>query len=91
MAYYGVLAYMVTWACKTKLSSDVTLFLAAMCVTLSAGLVSRFTGRQAMGNTVAGLYVLSPGAYLVNELIDALSLNFWGPLFSMLLLLAQER
>jgi hypothetical protein len=41
--------------------------LAAMCVTFSAGLVSRFTGRQALGNTVSGLYVLLPGAYLVDQ------------------------
>ena len=38
-----------------------------MAVTFSAGIISRFTGRQALGNTVAGLYVLLPGAYLVTQ------------------------
>jgi hypothetical protein len=42
-------------------------FLAALVVTFSSGIVSRFTGRQALGSTVAGLYVLLPGAYLVTE------------------------
>ena len=39
--------------------------MAALCITFCAGIVSRFTGRQALGNTVAGLYVLVPGVYML--------------------------
>ena len=68
MGFHGVLAYSVSWAIdKASFNINLNNFIAAMTVTFSAGLVSRFTGRQALGNTVAGLYVLLPGAYLVNE------------------------
>lgn len=68
MAAHGILGYVVSWqfnqaAANTQMNN----FLAAMAVTFSAGIVSRFTGRQALGNTVAGLYVLLPGAYLVTQ------------------------
>lgn len=80
MAFHGVLAYIVTWACSQgSVPDNVALFLAALCVTFSSGLVSRFTGRQAMGNTVAGLYVIVPGAFLVESLFLDLSFNFMGP------------
>lgn len=82
MAYHGCLAYSISWACaSTDMNSDFSLFLAAMSVTLSAGLISRFTGRQAMGNTVAGLYVLLPGAYLVNSFFESMNLEFLGTVF----------
>jgi hypothetical protein len=42
-------------------------FLAAMCVIFSAGIISRFTARQALGNPVSGLYVLLPRAYFVDQ------------------------
>ena len=68
MGVHGVLAYTVAWAVdRASYSSNFTNFVAAMTVTFSAGLISRFNGRQALGNTVSGLYVLLPGAYLVNE------------------------
>jgi len=68
MAFHGVLGYTVSWAiAQGSLSSNFNNFMAALIVTFSAGIVSRFTGRQALGNTVSGLYVLLPGAYLVNE------------------------
>lgn len=74
MTYHACLAYAVSWGIdRTALSSDVNNFIAATAVTLSAGMVSRFTGRQALGNTVAGLYVLLPGAYLVNEIFSTQS------------------
>lgn len=79
MAFHGCLAYVVGWALqKTSVNSDLALFVAAMSVTLSSGLVSRWTGRQAIGNTVAGLYVLVPGAYMVSQLFTSGSLNFLG-------------
>ena len=42
-----------------------------MTVTFSAGLMSRLTDRQALGNTIAGLYGLVPGAYLVKKFVDS--------------------
>jgi uncharacterized membrane protein YjjP (DUF1212 family) len=80
MTFHGILAYVITWACnKGDINPQVALFLAAFGVTFSSGLVSRFTGRQAMGNTIAGLYVLVPGAYLVNALFSRISFDFVGP------------
>jgi len=71
MAAHGVLGYVVSWQFyKAAPSSNMNNFLAAMCVTFCAGLLSRFTGRQALGNTVAGLYVLLPGAYLVTKVYE---------------------
>jgi uncharacterized membrane protein YjjP (DUF1212 family) len=68
MTFHGIFGYTVSWAInQAAFSGNFTNFLAAMCVTFSAGLVSRFTGRQALGNTVSGLYVLLPGAYLVDQ------------------------
>ena len=63
MAAHGVLGYVVSWqfyaaAATTQMNN----FIAAAAVTFSAGILSRFTGRAALGNTVAGLYVLLPGA-----------------------------
>ena len=66
MAAHGVLGYLVSWQFAAHDANNMNNFLAAMVVTLSAGIVSRFTGRQALGFTVAGLYVLLPGAYLVS-------------------------
>ena len=68
MAAHGVLGYLVSWQfSKGSTNLQMNNFLAAMAVTFSAGIISRFTGRQALGNTVAGLYVLLPGAYLVTQ------------------------
>ena len=44
-------------------------------MTASAGIVSRFSGRQALGDTVTGLYVLLPGAYLAKGLFKAAEKN----------------
>ena len=54
MALHGMLAFCLTWA-------GAPLFASAMAVTFSAGIISRFTGREALGNTLAGLYALVPG------------------------------
>lgn len=80
MTFHGVLAYAIIWACsRGTIPESVSLFLAALSVTFSSGLVSRFTGRQALGSTVAGLYVLVPGAFLVESLFTELTFNFMGP------------
>jgi uncharacterized membrane protein YjjB (DUF3815 family) len=68
MAAHGILGYIVSWQFyKAAPTGNMNNFLAALVVTFSSGIVSRFTGRQALGSTVAGLYVLLPGAYLVTE------------------------
>jgi uncharacterized membrane protein YjjB (DUF3815 family) len=68
MMFHGVLGYLVSWQFfKAGNNTNFNNFIAAMAVTFSAGVFSRFTGRQALGNTVAGLYVLLPGAYLVTS------------------------
>lgn len=54
MAWHGILAFGLTWA-------GAPLFASAMAVTFSAGIFSRFTGREALGNTLSGLYALVPG------------------------------
>lgn len=71
MAAHGCIGYVVSWQFyKSAPASNLNNFLAAMSVTFCAGLISRFTGRQALGNTVAGLYVLLPGAYLVTTVYE---------------------
>ena len=84
MAGHGILGYIVSWQFykASATNNNLNNFLAAMAVTFSAGLISRFTGRQALGNTVAGLYVLLPGAYLVTT---AYSANLEGFLTSIIL------
>lgn len=68
MMAHGVLGYLVSWQFQTAgINTNFNNFLAAMVVTFSAGVLSRFTGRQALGNTVAGIYVLLPGAYLITS------------------------
>lgn len=69
MAFHGVLAFCLNWA-------GVPMFMAAMAVTFSAGIISRFTGREALGNTLAGLYALVPGTYMVRALLSPSRVNF---------------
>jgi uncharacterized membrane protein YjjP (DUF1212 family) len=72
MGFHGVLGYLADWAASRVFESDyVSNFIASMSVTMSAGIISRFTGRQGVGNTVAGIYVLLPGAYLVDALFSS--------------------
>ena len=70
MAAHGILGYIVSWQFYKGPLSQLNNFVAAATVTFSAGILSRFTGRQALGNTVAGIYVLLPGAYLVDEVFQ---------------------
>ena len=78
MAAHGVLGYVVSWQfskTSTGVNTNVCNFLAAMAVTFSAGLLSRFTGRQALGNTVAGIYVLLPGVSAASLLVFCASVG----------------
>jgi uncharacterized membrane protein YjjB (DUF3815 family) len=53
---------------KLNVDNNLNNFVSALAATFSAGIFSRFTGRQAVGNAVGGLYVVLPGAYLVSSL-----------------------
>lgn len=76
MMLHGCLAYGVNYGLsRTSAGTNVNNFVSACAITTSAGITSRFTGRQAVGNTVAGLYVLLPGAYLVNSIFYATALD----------------
>lgn len=73
MAFHGSLAFAINYGLeKGGVNRNVNLFCAAAVVTFSAGALSRFTGRQAVGNTVAGIYVLVPGAFLAKSLLYGL-------------------
>ena len=69
MAFHTILAFTLNWA-------GMPTFFAAMCVTFSAGLLSRFTGKGALGNTLAGLYALVPGTYMVQALLNTSRVGF---------------
>ena len=76
MTLHGVLSYVIYWAVSTASGNGaLATFIGAMSVTASAGIVSRFSGRQALGDTVTGLYVLLPGAYLAKGLFKAAEKN----------------
>jgi uncharacterized membrane protein YjjP (DUF1212 family) len=69
MCFHGCFAYAVNYALgKSGASAQLNNFVSAAAVSISSGIISRFTGRQSVANTIAGLYVLLPGAYLVTSL-----------------------
>eukprot|EP00979_Chaetoceros_neogracilis_P003254 scaffold576_cov146-Chaetoceros_neogracile.AAC.6 len=72
MTMHGILSYVVYWVVSTQTdNSGLATFAASMSVTASAGFLSRFTGRQALGDTITGLYVLLPGSYLAEGLFTS--------------------
>ena len=73
MTFHGTLAYTIYWAVAEYVGNSAAAnFIAAMATTSSAGITSYFTGRQALGDSITGLYaLLLPGAYLVNRFFDA--------------------
>lgn len=76
MTMHGILSYVMYWAVNTTTSnSGMATFVAAMSVTASAVFLSRFTGRQALGDTIIGLYVLLPGSYLAEGLFTSAGNN----------------
>jgi uncharacterized membrane protein YjjB (DUF3815 family) len=69
MTFHGCLAFAVNFGMgKLNVDNNLNNFVSALAVTFSAGIFSRFSGRQAVGNAVGGLYVVLPGAYLVSSL-----------------------
>jgi uncharacterized membrane protein YjjB (DUF3815 family) len=69
MTWHGVFAFGLNWA-------GVPNFWAALCVTFSAGIISRSAGRGSLGNTLGGLYALVPGAYMVRILLSPNRVGF---------------
>ena len=68
-SFHGVIGYVVSWALsQAAVHPYLNNFTAALIVILSAGIASLCTCHQALGNTVVGLYVLLPGAYLIDQM-----------------------
>lgn len=77
MAAHGMLGYLLSQQFVTSsTTSNASIFVASTIVTFSSGVISRFTGRQALGNTIAGIYVLLPGAYMVSTVYGNTVGNF---------------
>ena len=70
MGFHGTLGFTVSWAISRASFNPGNLhnFAASVAVTFSAGMIARWTGRQALGNIVAGIFGLVPGAYLVRKM-----------------------
>lgn len=79
MGFHGTLAVAVSyWMDYATDNDDFSNFIAAITLMFSAGIVSRFTGRTAVGNSVAGLFALVPGVYLVRHAFSSSHENFFG-------------
>ena len=71
MSIHGCLAFSISYGLSlTGATNNMNLFIAASAVSFSAGIYSRFNGRQSVGNTVTGIYVLVPGAYLARRFFE---------------------
>jgi uncharacterized membrane protein YjjP (DUF1212 family) len=73
MTLHGCLVYGVNFFLDrhAKIDSQMNIFISAAAVSFSSGLVSRFSRHQsAVSSTVAGLYVLMPGTYLVTAIYN---------------------
>ena len=69
MGFHGTLGFAVSWAAShANIAGNLHNFVASAAVTFSAGIMARWTGRQAVGNIVAGIFGLVPGAYLVRKM-----------------------
>jgi uncharacterized membrane protein YjjB (DUF3815 family) len=75
MALHGTMAFAVSWAVECASNeSCLASFVAALTTSTVAGLLSRFTGRQALGDTFTGLYALVPGI-CITEGFSALAMG----------------
>lgn len=76
MALHGILAYGMNYCLSMwRVDDNLNNFLSSLLVSFTAGMASRFSGKQAVANTVAALYALVPGAYLVSVLLTTGSLD----------------
>ena len=72
MATFGVLSFVISWAVENVSNNGfLGSFVAALTTSTVAGVVSRFTGRQALGDTFTGLFALVPGIYVIEGLFAA--------------------
>ena len=72
MTAHGIIAFAVSWGLdKSTNIGTFNSFFGAMVVTFVAGIYSRFSGRHAIANTMAGLYVLVPGAYALTSFFES--------------------
>ena len=77
MAFHGILSFVMSFAVEQATDDGfLASFAAALTVSTVAGLVSRFTGRQALGDTFTGLYALVPGIYIIESFQGALRGDF---------------
>jgi len=76
MALHGTMAYSINFGLSSwGVDDNLNNFLSSLVSSFTAGMVSRFTGKQAVANTVAAIYALVPGAYLVTALLTTGSLD----------------
>lgn len=71
MVLHGLVSYSLWFGLsKTSLNEASNSFVAALTVSILAGLISRFTGRNSVANISSGLYSLIPGAYLARGILN---------------------
>lgn len=76
MCFHGTLAVGINRAlAMAGVDANVNNFVSSLVVTFCASVFSRFTGRQAIGSTVAAIYALVPGAYAVRALLSTQTLD----------------
>jgi len=82
MTFHGILANAIIWSLgKAEVNASLINFLAAFAVTTSSSIISRFTGRQSLGNTLVGIMMILPGAYWVSQLFNSVSIDFVGEIY----------
>ena len=83
MTLHGVASFAISWGLDQASNiGTFKSFFAASIVTFSAGIYSRFTGKHSVANTMAGLYVLVPGAYAVKSYFGIANTNLEGSMFT---------
>lgn len=72
MLMHGILSYAVCWGVYQAKQNDViSTFVGALSVTASVEILSLSTGRQALRDTLTGIYILLLGAYLTKGFFQA--------------------
>ena len=71
MCLHGSLAVGISRGlAMAEINTNISIFVSSLVVSFCASVFSRFTGRQAIGSTVAAIYALVPGAYAVKSLLS---------------------
>ena len=83
MTLHGVMSFAISWGLDQATNiGTFKSFFAASIVTFSAGMYSRFSGKHSVANTMAGLYVLVPGAYAVKSYFAVANVTTEGTMFT---------